>query len=557
MPGGPGARARRADGRDRGRRRRRRRAVPPRSCSAPSTRPATPTRAASPSRCPATRTSRSPARRLPARSSSSPARACTTSAPGSPRAISTRAAELFISNWPAGTRHELRLRLTSQGPYSLLARASFRRSNGSFVHLPANGRPDQQGAPTRVLDLTPRSANPPTPTPPPPPTNTPAPPPTNTPAPPPTQTPVPPDKPAAGKPAGPPSQTPSVGPLPPAPPLGGRCRPDRDHAAAAPTPTVSGASSTGGPSIPLLLAGFGIIAVGVAVGIVALVLLLRRRSDARPARTGWPSPGAPYPGPGGPYAGPGAGHPGPGYPPVGTGRMPATPAGGPARSGLRRAVPRRHATVGPPGRRGAALGAPTDPGSPSGAAPRAPAPAHPGRRPRPRRRAAGGAPHAHRRGLGRSGIYAAPDQRRGDGRRRADAPGRAVRRAGPGGPGRHGLGLQGVRLAAAAVGRAQDHARRSRPAARLHRPLHPRGAGGGDAGASEHRHRLRHRADRRLDPDGDVLDRGQDLQRVLEQEGALPPNRASPSSPRSRRRSTMRTCGSGRSCTATSSRPTS
>jgi len=234
--------------------------------------------------------------------------------------IDTRAAELFVGSWPTGARHELRLRVTSAGPYSLLARASFRRSNGSFVHLPASGQPDQQGAPTRALNLTPRSANPLTNTPPPPP-------PTNTPVPPPTQTPVPPDKPVAAKPAEPPPPTATV---PPASAVGPVGAPTATPAPPPPTPTTAGASSQSGPSIPLLLAGFGIIAVGVAVGLVALLLLLRRRSDTPPSRAGWPPPGGPYPGPGGPYAGVGPAYPGPGYPPVGTARIPAGGTGGPA-----------------------------------------------------------------------------------------------------------------------------------------------------------------------------------------------------------------------------------
>gem|GEM_PF-2694753 len=246
--------------------------------------------------------------------------------------IQVRAAELFVSSWPPGTRHELRLRLTAPGPYALQARASFRRSNGSFLHLPANGQPDQQGAPTRLLDMAPRQAVPPTATPAPPtptrppptatvapPTATVAPPtatvaPPTTTAPPPTQAAVPPsDKPVAQMPTlpapEPPATTPPTRPVPPPPVLG-----PVGSEGSAPTPTAgaSGTSSQGGPSMPLLLAGVGIIAVGVAVGLLALVLLLRRRSPA-PARTGWPAPSGPYGGPG--------------FAPGGTARMPAAPTG--------------------------------------------------------------------------------------------------------------------------------------------------------------------------------------------------------------------------------------
>jgi hypothetical protein len=224
--------------------------------------------------------------------------------------ISVRAVELFLASWPAGARHELRLRLTSNTPYTIQARASFRRSNGTFVHLPANGRPDQQGAPTRVLDVTPQqpvtpthTAAPPTATStsvPPTPTN---PPPTST------ATPRPTDKPVAQgtdpSPTGVPVQV-----VPPAPVLGGSGRPT---ATATPAPAPGGVSTASGPSIPLLLAGFGIIAVGVAVALVAVILIVRRR-DAEPRpRPGWQGPPGEYPG--GPFS------------PGNTSPLPASPGG--------------------------------------------------------------------------------------------------------------------------------------------------------------------------------------------------------------------------------------
>jgi hypothetical protein len=236
--------------------------------------------------------------------------------------IEARAVELFVNSWPAGARHELRLRVTATAPYSLQARASFRRGNGSFVHLPANGQADQQGAPTRLIDVTPRQPAPPTapPAPPtaarPPPTNTVAPP-TDTPVPP-TQTPIPPsDQPAPGKPTEPPAAAPpppTAGPTStvPGPPAVGPV--GASTATPAPTPGGSGSSTQSGPSIPLLLAGFGIMAVGVAVALVALLLVLRRRSPP-PPRMGWPNPAGPYPG--APFM------------PGGTARMPAAPATGP------------------------------------------------------------------------------------------------------------------------------------------------------------------------------------------------------------------------------------
>ena len=268
------------------------------------------------------------------------------------RPISTPAAELFVSSWPTGQRHELRLRLTSQTPYTLLARASFRRSDGSFLHLPTNGPPDQQGAPTRRQDVAPRPLVPPTPTPAPPtpapPTPT-RPPPTNT-AVPPTQTTVPTDKPVAGKPTAPPTAVPPTSAVPPPSAIGPVGAPAVTAAPPTPPPGGSGASAEGGPSIPMLLAGFGIIAIGVAVGLIALVLLLRRRS-APPPRVGWPSPSGPYPGQG--------------YSPGGTARMPAAPAGGLADAPFGGPYADALPPWGPPGpdRGGAAAGWPGTPGT--------------------------------------------------------------------------------------------------------------------------------------------------------------------------------------------------
>src|SRR5690606_2655970 len=103
--------------------------------------------------------------------------------------IRVRAVELYLSPWPTGVRHEIRLRVTASAPYTLQARASLRRTSGGFVHLPPSGPADQQGAPTRSIVVTPRQPGPPTATPAPP-TATPAPP-TATPVPP-TPTPPPP-----------------------------------------------------------------------------------------------------------------------------------------------------------------------------------------------------------------------------------------------------------------------------------------------------------------------------------------------------------------------------
>ena len=135
-----------------------RRAGQSRSRSALRTQPQTPTRAVSPSHC----------RAVPVieivRSSAQNAKVYQPGEPmfnfGSGRAapIAVPAVELFVGSWPAGTRHVLRLKLIASTPYSLQARASFRRANGSFVHLPQTGQVDQQGAPSRLIDIAPRQA---------------------------------------------------------------------------------------------------------------------------------------------------------------------------------------------------------------------------------------------------------------------------------------------------------------------------------------------------------------------------------------------------------------
>jgi hypothetical protein len=223
--------------------------------------------------------------------------------------IQNTAAELYVSSWPTGVRHELRLRVTASAPYSLLARASLRRTNGTFVNLPANGTPDQQGAPARQIDVRPTSGQPPTQPPPPPTATSPPRPPTATSAPPPKPTVAPPAGGSTDKPSGQTQGTPAPPPTPTAPP------PPTLAPTPAPQPTAAVASSTSpGPSLPLLLAGLGVIAVGVAIGLLALILVLRRRSA--PPVPPWAStyPGMPYGQPGGygqPNPTPYPGQPGP------------------------------------------------------------------------------------------------------------------------------------------------------------------------------------------------------------------------------------------------------
>jgi len=235
--------------------------------------------------------------------------------------ITTPAVELYYASWPAGAQHALRLHGTASQPYTIQARASFRRGNGAFVHVPGAGTPDQQGAPTRLIDVTPKSTQQLTPTPvPPTPTSVPS-----------TPTPVPPTPTSA-----PPTPTPAVA-TPTASAAGpgaGANTPSAPTPTAGPAPSTTVASTSSGPSWPLLLAGFGIIAVGIAIGLVALSVILRGRSDRSQRQPpGWDPRAGPY-GPGpyayppGPY--PGDQYSGTAYPPGGgvpsgaTGRLPTS-----------------------------------------------------------------------------------------------------------------------------------------------------------------------------------------------------------------------------------------
>jgi hypothetical protein len=242
--------------------------------------------------------------------------------------ISTPAVELYLASWPGGSTQTLRLRLTPSQPFTVQARASFRGPNG-FIHLPGSGTPDQQGAPTRLIDIAPRAqqqAATATPVPP-----TPAPPTPTTAAP--TLAPAP----TAAKPTTAPATAAPTTAAPPAPALGPAQTGNTPVPTSPPPSTATAASASGdSPSLPWLLAGFGIMALGVAIGIVALMLVLRRRTE-RPVA--WSGPTGTYPpGPYPPPAYPQPGYAPPSYPPPGyptpipsAGPVaPPTPAGRPA-----------------------------------------------------------------------------------------------------------------------------------------------------------------------------------------------------------------------------------
>ena len=240
--------------------------------------------------------------------------------------IGNRTVELFANPWGAGTTHSLRIRLTPRGPVTFQARATFRSASRGFVHLPGGGAPDQQGAPSRVVELGTRQAPEPEPEPEPEPAAPepvvpaaePAPP---TPAPtavPPTQapptaaptavppTPIPPtpiaptaaptEAPSSAIVPAEPAQEakptgeaavlatqaaapPAVAPPTPAQPTPAQPTPAPTVPATA-DPRVSAASEPAGAEssrLPLIVGGLALLGFGVALGLVALVLSMRRR----------------------------------------------------------------------------------------------------------------------------------------------------------------------------------------------------------------------------------------------------------------------------------------
>ncbi|MCC6178071.1 MAG: protein kinase [Chloroflexi bacterium] len=208
------------------------------------------------------------------------------------------AVEVFLNPWPAGDRQTLRLRIAAtDASYTLQARATVRTPNG-FIFEPSRGPLDQQGAPTHALEIALPQSAPPTPVSPPTATRRSA---TATPAPP-TATAVPPTAthPAAATTALPATSAPVVAVNPTALPRAtavprGTGPGQTTAPGTAPTSVPAGSASDGvNLSLPLLLGGLGIIGLGIAIGLAALVLVTRRRDTARPypgtdPRTGWPA----------------------------------------------------------------------------------------------------------------------------------------------------------------------------------------------------------------------------------------------------------------------------
>ena len=199
--------------------------------------------------------------------------------------IQSRSVDAFTNRWPAGQRHTLRIEVVPRGPVTIQARATL--SGPGFSHDPPSGPLDQQGAPTRVLELAPGAVAQPTAPPKLAPTPTPEPPPpTATPVPPPPTATAPPAKPT---PAPEPTATPSASPAAVATP---------PRSGSGTDPSGTGAPD-GGPSMPMLLAGIAALSAGALLALSALVLLMRRRSarEERPTAAWTPAsyPAESYP----------------------------------------------------------------------------------------------------------------------------------------------------------------------------------------------------------------------------------------------------------------------
>jgi Protein kinase domain len=201
--------------------------------------------------------------------------------------VASRAVEAYTENWPAGQQHALRVEVVPNGPFSIQARATLR--GAAFVHDPPSGPPDQQGAPSRVVEVSPPRPAPPQPAPQP----TPVPPTPVPPTPvPPTPVPPTPDPPTAVPPTPAPTEQPAK-PTEPPPTVAAPAKPAAQPtsaptgvaaAPAIPAPTsppataIRGDSTDDGPSLPLLVAGLAVLGLGIGLGLVALLLLMRRRS---------------------------------------------------------------------------------------------------------------------------------------------------------------------------------------------------------------------------------------------------------------------------------------
>ncbi len=192
--------------------------------------------------------------------------------------IQSRAVELFITPWPAGQAHTITVEIVSSAPIAVQARTTLQGTG--FVTAPASGPLDQQGAPTRAIEIQPGAQRPPTAVPPTPAPPTPVPP---TPVPP---TPIPPTPlpptPVPPTPV-PPTAVPPTRAPPTPPPATARPEVAEGRAPAAPAPTPAGRVDGDGISLPLLVAGLVVIGAGLALGLVALGMMLRRRSSAKPA----------------------------------------------------------------------------------------------------------------------------------------------------------------------------------------------------------------------------------------------------------------------------------
>ncbi|MFN8524784.1 MAG: serine/threonine-protein kinase [Chloroflexota bacterium] len=199
------------------------------------------------------------------------------------RGIQWRTAELYATPWPTNTRHFLRLRVTPSGAGLINARATLRARSGAFTTDPRDGPADQQGMTTYAFDTARLAAGNATATPAPA-TPTAVPPTVAAKVDPPT---VPP------KPAPPTSGATAVATVPPTAAPAQAAAPSTPVVRTPtpdPTPTAGELVSMGAVSMLFLIAGISVIGVGVVVGVIGVVFLLRRQSTPAPPS---PSGGTP------------------------------------------------------------------------------------------------------------------------------------------------------------------------------------------------------------------------------------------------------------------------
>ncbi len=194
-----------------------------------------------------------------------------------PVSIQHRTVELFAQPWPASQTHMVAVEVVA--PAAIVARARVTLAGAEFVTAPGQGPLDQQGAPSRAIELIP--AVPPTAAPP---TRRPARPtgaqPTAAPTPVP-PTPAPPTAAPTSLAAPPPTATipPTPAPTTAAPTSLAAALPTATVAPTAPPSPPLAAARAETVSMPLLVVGLLATGAGLALGLAAFAMMARRRAE--------------------------------------------------------------------------------------------------------------------------------------------------------------------------------------------------------------------------------------------------------------------------------------